>query len=407
MEITIMTTETLIRTAHKQKTLMVVDTPLTNSPYEEAMIVCDGRITTHLGIDNGSPIIPHCSGEKDKLGLCGHHNAIYKGGYIEQDNNLTNCNYVKQHINNLIVDDGITDTQPPQVFQAKTSRTDHCADSGAVLYTNRLIRYDYQNILVAIPIKESDNNMITLSQFYTLVKKSLNLRRFPKSKVKSTGLAIYPKEGNHRFWYFGVRHKADDKEKVDWIPYLSGEGVPQWTRREPEVKENDNNDDEGSQSTIGQQGEKVNSIHTLNIGTIEDVFAFTFPMPSVMNLPIKKVGEEIYLPIEYMGMVEALQKIIDHQKSINPNFSKYYAYITVDTLVSDHSLSILTSESEHTTVEKFHIYYGGDNYQVFVKSTESPYLTVTLTTDKLNTIGNGINPLFPENWTYQPCEVIE
>lgn len=399
-----MTTEPLIRTAHKQSTLVLDVSPLSIPDLKEEAtirVTCDDDI-----VEKDSVIIPcYSCGEKDSLGSKGLCNNNI-GDYIDR-NNTTNSNFNNNNSKYLISDDSDnTHIQPSQVFRANTTRIDHCADSDSVNISYRLNSYEYQITKVTTD-KESDKHMITLGKFYTLVKKTLDLRRFPKSKVKSTGLAIYPEKGNYRHWYYGVKHIVDGEEKVNLIPYLSGESVPLETRKSIEVKEEDCNDEENSSlSTIGQLGEKVDNIHLINIGTIEDVFAFTFPMPNVVNLPIKQIGEEFYIPVEYMGMVEALQKIVDYEKSINSNFTEYYAYITVDNSVHSRDLSVLTNESEHTTIERFQIYYG-EVYQVFVTSTELPYLTVTFTTDKLNTIGNGINPLVPEKWTYQPCEVIE
>ena len=68
----------------------------------------------------------------------------------------------------------------------------------------------------------------------------------------------------------------------------------------------------------------------VKIGEIEDKQAFSKPVTSVLNMPIKMPGSEIRIPKELAQFREFLQKIIDHEKAVNPGLSDYYMYLTVD-----------------------------------------------------------------------------
>jgi O-acetyl-ADP-ribose deacetylase (regulator of RNase III) len=66
------------------------------------------------------------------------------------------------------------------------------------------------------------------------------------------------------------------------------------------------------------------------IGAIEDRETFSKPVTSVLNMPIKMPGGEIRVPKELEQFREFLQKIIDHEKAVNPRMSEFYMYLTVD-----------------------------------------------------------------------------
>jgi len=66
------------------------------------------------------------------------------------------------------------------------------------------------------------------------------------------------------------------------------------------------------------------------IGEIEDRAAFSKPVTSVLNMPIKMPGTEIKVPKELEQFREFLQKIIDHEKAVNPRMDEFYMYLTVD-----------------------------------------------------------------------------
>lgn len=68
----------------------------------------------------------------------------------------------------------------------------------------------------------------------------------------------------------------------------------------------------------------------VKIGTIEDRAAFSAPVTSVLNMPVKMPGSEIKVPEELAQFREFLQKIIDHEKAVNPDLDEFYMYLTVD-----------------------------------------------------------------------------
>lgn len=68
----------------------------------------------------------------------------------------------------------------------------------------------------------------------------------------------------------------------------------------------------------------------VKIGEIEDRAAFSKPVTSVLNMPVKMPGSEIKVPEELAQFREFLQKIIDHEKAVNPDFDEFYMYLTVD-----------------------------------------------------------------------------
>lgn len=316
---------------------------------------------------------------------------------------------------------------------------------------------------------------IILGKFYQLVKNRLNLSRYPKSKIKQTGLALH-----NKMWYFGVTYNPKGDKKVDWIPYLSGKEAHKSdvVSGEPiskETKKSDKYNDKQKRtlSTIGQKwnyDEFDYARQPIDIGTVMDRYAFSSPMPNVVNLPIKMAGDDtIYLPVEYEGMNEALNKIFTYGKTVNPNYSDYYAYLTVDKFLENsqsrvkyhvdgfesadqtdqtvqHNYTVsnvevpnkfvvepmdtgdlngetvgkwfdsFTRQSEHVKkVESIplHIYLY-DAYQVH-KSTQSmdgyssdrnyTHMSVSFTKEQKNRIGNGINPLINEEWTYTPQDM--
>lgn len=68
----------------------------------------------------------------------------------------------------------------------------------------------------------------------------------------------------------------------------------------------------------------------VKIGRIEDRAAFSRPVTSVLNMPVKMPGSEIKVPEELGQFREFLQKIVDHEKAVNPDFNEFYMYLTVD-----------------------------------------------------------------------------
>ncbi|MBI2387376.1 MAG: hypothetical protein HYV14_15410 [Elusimicrobia bacterium] len=68
----------------------------------------------------------------------------------------------------------------------------------------------------------------------------------------------------------------------------------------------------------------------VKIGEIEDRAAFSKPVTSVLNMPVKMPGSEIKVPEELAQFREFLRKIIDHEKAVNPDFDEFYMYLTVD-----------------------------------------------------------------------------
>lgn len=68
----------------------------------------------------------------------------------------------------------------------------------------------------------------------------------------------------------------------------------------------------------------------VKISEIEDKTSFSKPVTSVLNMPIKMPGSEIRIPRELEQFREFLQKIIDHERAVNPEMDGFYTYLTVD-----------------------------------------------------------------------------
>lgn len=68
----------------------------------------------------------------------------------------------------------------------------------------------------------------------------------------------------------------------------------------------------------------------VKIGAIEDKAAFSAPVTSVLNMPVKLPGGKVTVPVELAQFREFLQKVIDHEKAVNPDFDEFYMYLTVD-----------------------------------------------------------------------------
>lgn len=68
----------------------------------------------------------------------------------------------------------------------------------------------------------------------------------------------------------------------------------------------------------------------LRIGSVDNKPAFSAPVASVLNLPIKMPGTGFKIPAELSPMREFLQKIIDYEAASNPKLGEFYAYLTVD-----------------------------------------------------------------------------
>ncbi len=68
----------------------------------------------------------------------------------------------------------------------------------------------------------------------------------------------------------------------------------------------------------------------VKIGGIEDKKSFSAPVTSVLNMPVKLPGGAVTVPVELAQFKEFLQKVIDHEKAVNPDFDEFYMYLTVD-----------------------------------------------------------------------------
>ncbi len=70
----------------------------------------------------------------------------------------------------------------------------------------------------------------------------------------------------------------------------------------------------------------------VNVGGVDDLSTFSKPgAPEVRNMLIKLPGKgQFEVPAELAQFKGALQKIVDHERSVNPNMDEYYAYVTVD-----------------------------------------------------------------------------
>lgn len=70
----------------------------------------------------------------------------------------------------------------------------------------------------------------------------------------------------------------------------------------------------------------------LHIGTVTNKAQFDLSgVPRVLDMPIKFPNSRgIYIPAELNQFREAIQKIMDFEFSVNPQFNAFYAYLTVD-----------------------------------------------------------------------------
>jgi len=67
------------------------------------------------------------------------------------------------------------------------------------------------------------------------------------------------------------------------------------------------------------------------VGEVEDRERFSLPVvPRVLDLLIKKPGEDYYLPLDLVQFLPTIQEIINLEHSINPHTDDYYCCITVD-----------------------------------------------------------------------------
>lgn len=431
--------------------------PLTIAPI--ILIIC--RVIESTVLDHSSRLdTPHCQSDV----------GIYSLNlYGETNENKTIIPIIQQFLLTLILDNIQTTTQKTRAFPITSimQYDRHGQRSGnGDIPTNIIYCYECQCIFSSIPqYKYESEHMITLSQFHTLIKNRLDLRRYPKAKIKSIGLALLPKKGNFRKWYFGTTHSIEGKEKITFLPYLCGEVVLLEDSEPTEVKEL-NDEQKRTLSSIGQQWNIEEFQHTrqpIDIGLIQNKFAFQNPMPNVVNLPIKMAGsDKMYVPIEYAGMEEALNKIFGYEKAINPSYTDNYAYLTIDknyvragssqsrfiyhvdgfqsadytnnTVQRNYTVTDIvpiefvlspletkglageivgnwfesfTHQSEHVDKMKsipLHIYHY-DGYQVHIPTqtmatTDKTTLRVSFTPRQMNQLGNGINPLIDEEWTY-------
>jgi hypothetical protein len=76
---------------------------------------------------------------------------------------------------------------------------------------------------------------------------------------------------------------------------------------------------------------RMKDVHApISIARLSDRDAFSQPVVSVLNMPIKMPGSDFRIPGELAQFRELLQKMIDHEVEINPDLKNFYAYITVD-----------------------------------------------------------------------------
>ncbi|KKN13640.1 hypothetical protein LCGC14_1004480, partial [marine sediment metagenome] len=326
------------------------------------------HVIKHLTLISDSPYATHNITIPSEVGdyktqskVTAHLNTIINRGYIIKNNSMNNqirARYVQKPIELILNELSFISIQTIHTLQINMKMNNGNCDlrDGVIICRSKHNRgihgskYQFKTFsYLKQPINESEiemcknnitksvNNtpMITLGKFYQLVRNRLNLSRYPKSKIKQTSLTLIP-TGSSKKWYFGVMYDPKGDKKVTWIPYLSGIKGQTSTLEAGEIRESDKYNDEQQRtlSTIGQKwnyDEFTHARQPIDIGTVMDRYAFANPMPNVVNLPIKLAGDDtIYLPVEYEGMNEALNKIFSYEKTVNLNYDEYYAYLTVD-----------------------------------------------------------------------------
>lgn len=445
---------------HKLVTLIIGNTPCSHNKKINTLNINREVAITFLGV------------VESKSSALGTTYNMIEGG---QNNTTQRIPIRKQILYNIIAHKLYgTRTQKTYISPNLTVTYEHCDQSSSVQHIiDNLKRHDYYIYIVTNkqPKNESDT-MITRNMWYNTVKNTLDLRRYPKSVVKSIGLTLLPDIGNYKKWYYGILTNTESKEKINLIPYLCGDSVSLESEKLNEINETPLNMYSDKQlrtlTSIGQEwniDEFKYARQPIDIGLIQDRFAFLNPMPNVVNLPIKmESNDTLYIPVEYEGMVEALSKIISYEKEVNPSYDKYYAYMTIDKsyikkgssqsrfiyhvdgyqsaeqtamtvqrnyYVTDIVPNIyvvdpmetnglqgdtvgkwfdsFTHQSQHVDTMKaipLHIYHY-DGYQVHsptqtMATTDKTTLKVSFTRRKLNQLGNGINPLIDYEWTYTP-----
>jgi len=66
------------------------------------------------------------------------------------------------------------------------------------------------------------------------------------------------------------------------------------------------------------------------IGMISDKQSFSNRLPSCLDMPIKLPGTAIKNPYKNKGVVEFVQRSLQHNQKVNPRFDQSYVYLTVD-----------------------------------------------------------------------------
>lgn len=66
------------------------------------------------------------------------------------------------------------------------------------------------------------------------------------------------------------------------------------------------------------------------IGSVSDKQAFSSNLPSCLDMPIKLPGTSIKNPYKNKGVVEFVQRSLQHNQKVNPRFDQSYIYLTVD-----------------------------------------------------------------------------
>ena len=66
------------------------------------------------------------------------------------------------------------------------------------------------------------------------------------------------------------------------------------------------------------------------IGMVSDKQAFSSNLPSCLDMPIKLPGTSIKNPYKNKGVIEFVQRSLQHNQKVNPRFDQSYVYLTVD-----------------------------------------------------------------------------
>ncbi|MCB9024776.1 MAG: hypothetical protein H6625_00530 [Bdellovibrionaceae bacterium] len=77
--------------------------------------------------------------------------------------------------------------------------------------------------------------------------------------------------------------------------------------------------------------ERMSDIYApIPLGLLDGKKNFSSSTVSVLNMPIKMPGTDVRVPVELKQFYEFLQRILDHEIKINPDYKDFFAYLTVD-----------------------------------------------------------------------------